>query len=91
MSCKNKDGKNKNKAKNIVCKTCKCEKDDNNKLKVICTDCENCDDVTIICESINCKNEENGEKNICLKDCTCNDENDSIIYITCTNYEEDLD
>ena len=51
MSCKNKNNENKNKEKNIVCENCVCVKDDNNKIKVECSNCENCEDLTIICKS----------------------------------------
>lgn len=83
MSCKD---------KKIVCKSCNCSYDEDNKLKVVCTDCEDSEDKTIICESCNCiDNDETGEKEVCLKNCTENGENKDTIYITCTEYTEDLD
>ncbi len=90
MSCKNKNNENKNKEKNIVCENCVCVKDDNNKIKVECSNCENCEDLTIICESCDC-NIENDKTKLCLKDCECDGSKESCIHITCDNYKEDLD
>ena len=82
MSCKNKDGNNKNKSKKIVCKSCKCSYDEDDKVKVVCKDCEDQDDTTIICEYCECiDNDENDDKQICLKNCSKDGVNEDTIYI----------
>ncbi|MBP3635059.1 MAG: hypothetical protein J6J17_01190 [Bacilli bacterium] len=92
MSCKNKNNSNKNKDKKIVCNSCECTYDDDNKLKVTCTKCEDGNDKTIICKSCNLiDNDENNKKEVCLKECSCNGSNEDTIYITCAEYKEDLD
>lgn len=92
MSCKNKNNDNKNKDKKIVCESCKCSYDEDNKLKVECIGCADENDLTIICDSCNCiDSDDNSKKEVCLKNCSCDGCKDNTIYITCTNYEEDLD
>jgi hypothetical protein len=81
MSCKD---------KKIVCESCKCTYDEDNNLKVICSGCEDGKDKIIICESCDC-NDSDDKKEICLNGCNCNNIKEDTIYITCTEYEEDLD
>lgn len=88
MTCKNKKNELKNKNKTIVCKKCKCEYDKDNNFKVTCIECEDDDDKTIICKTCNCiYNDEENKNEICLKGCN----NNETIYISCTDYSEDLD
>lgn len=76
------------KRKEIVCNSCRCSSADNN-LKVTCTGCENNKEITILCKSCNCIDDSlNDNKKVCLKNC---EGENSTIYITCTEYEEDLD
>lgn len=92
MSCKNKDNSKKNKEKKIVCETCKCSYDKDNKFKVECINCDDENDITIICEICNhIDNDENNKKEICLKKCDIDGTLENTIYITCTDYTEDLD
>jgi hypothetical protein len=80
MTCKN------NKEKKIVCESCICEKSDNNKLKVTCKNCDDEKDITIICNECTCSS----DNEVTLKKCTCQGNECETIYITCTDYKEDL-
>ena len=44
---------------------------------------------TITCSSCDCTDNDNGNTEICLKGCNC--ENNDTVYISCTEYTEDLD
>ena len=46
-------------------------------------------DKTITCTSCDCTDNDNGNTEICLKGCNC--ENNDTVYISCTEYTEDLD
>lgn len=77
------------KKKEMICNSCRCSKEDDNKLKVTCTGCEDDKEITIVCKSCSCVDDSsNNNKKVCLKD--CEGENETV-YITCTEYEEDLD
>lgn len=92
MSHKDKNSNSKKKDKKIVCSSCKCSYDDDNNLKVTCSGCEDGEDKTIICEACNCiDSDEDNKKEVCLKNCNCDGCKENTIYITCTEYEEDLD
>ena len=89
MTCKNKNNDIKNKNKKIVCKKCECKYDKDNNFSVTCIECEDGNDKTIVCKSCNCiNNDEENKKEICLKGCK---DCDDTIYISCTEYTEDLD
>lgn len=77
------------KKKEIVCNSCRCYKEDNDKLKVTCTGCVGSKEINIICKKCNCVDDSlSNSKRVCLKDC---EGENKTIYITCTEYEEDLD
>lgn len=84
MTCKNNDSK-----KKIVCKKCECKYDENDNIVVTCTECEDGENKIITCTSCDCTDNDNGNTEICLKGCNC--KNNDTVYISCTEYTEDLD
>ena len=68
--------KNNDSKKKIVCKKCECKYDDGENKTITCTSCD-------------CTDNDNGNTEICLKGCNC--KNNDTVYISCTEYTEDLD
>ncbi len=91
MSCKNKDNGSKKKEKRIFCEACTCSKDDNDKLKVECINCEDDSNKIIVCDTCKCVDDNvNNNKEIRLENCSLDGCEEKTIYITCTEYNEDL-